>query len=117
MLFHFSRVRLFAILQTVAHQAPLSMRFSRQEYWSGWPRPRPGDLPDPGIEPKSLCLLHWQAGSLPLNHQKPFSTVWVFEPRAGQGLSNTMLILRQPSLTHPISTASVHGTMPGITMP
>ena len=39
---------------TVAHQAPLSMEFSRQEYWSGLPLPTPGDLPDPGIEPTSL---------------------------------------------------------------
>ena len=37
--------------RTVAHQAPLSMEFSRQEYWSGLPFPSPGDLPDPGIEP------------------------------------------------------------------
>ena len=37
--------------QTVARQAPLSMGFSRQEYWSGLPLPSPGDLPDPGIEP------------------------------------------------------------------
>ena len=37
----------------------------QQEYWSGLPRPPPGDLPDPGIEPASLSLLHWQAGSLP----------------------------------------------------
>ena len=41
---------------TVACQAPLSMRFSRQEYWSGWPFPSPGDLPDPGIEPRSPAL-------------------------------------------------------------
>ena len=46
---------------TVAHQAPLSMEFSRQEYWSGLPFPSPGDLPDPGIEPGSLAL---QADSL-----------------------------------------------------
>ena len=52
---------------TVAHQAPLSVGFSRQEYWSGLPFPPPGDLPDPGIEPRSrTSLLHWQAGSLPL---------------------------------------------------
>ena len=44
-----SRVRLFATSWTVAHQAPLSMGFSRQEYWSGLPFPSPGDLPDPGI--------------------------------------------------------------------
>ena len=48
------------------HQAPLSMGFSRQEYWSGLLFPPPGDLPDPGMEPSSLHLLHWQEGSLPL---------------------------------------------------
>ena len=49
-------------LWTVALQPPLSMGFSRQEYWSGLPLPSPGDLPDPGIEPRSLAL---QADSLP----------------------------------------------------
>ena len=48
-----SRVWLFATPWTVAHQAPPSMKFSRQEYWSGLPFPSPGDLPDPGIEPRS----------------------------------------------------------------
>ena len=51
-----SRVRLFATLWTVAHQAPLSMGFSRQKYWSGLPFPSPMDLPNPGIEPMSLAL-------------------------------------------------------------
>ena len=51
---HFSRVRLPATLWTVEHQTPLSMGFSRQEYWSGLLCPPPGDLPDPGIEPVSL---------------------------------------------------------------
>ena len=46
--------RLFGTLWTVDHQSPLSMGFSRQEYWSGSPCPSPGDLPDPGIEPKYL---------------------------------------------------------------
>ena len=50
------RVRLFEIAWTVAHQAPLSMGFSRQEYWSGLPCPPPGDLPDPGIEPRFPTL-------------------------------------------------------------
>ena len=50
----FSQVQLFAILWTVAHQAPLSMGFPRQEYWSGLPCPPPGDLPDPGIKRTSL---------------------------------------------------------------
>ena len=52
----------------LSHQAPLIMEFSRQEYQSGLPFPIPGDLPDPGIEPAFLCLLHWQADSLPLSH-------------------------------------------------
>ena len=51
-----SRVRLFAIPWTVAHQAPLSMGFSRQECWSGLPFPSPGDLPNPGIKPRSPTL-------------------------------------------------------------
>ena len=49
----FSRVQLFATPWTVAYQAPLSVGFSRQEYWSGLPFPSPGDLPDPGIKPGS----------------------------------------------------------------
>ena len=49
-----SRVRLFVTPWTVAHQAPLSMGFSRQEYWSGLSCPPPGDLPDPRTEPESL---------------------------------------------------------------
>ena len=51
-----SRVRLFATPWTVVYQAPPSMGFSRQEYWSGLPFPSPGDLPDPGIEPGSPTL-------------------------------------------------------------
>ena len=49
----FSCVRLFVTLWTVVRQVPLFMGFSRQEYWSGLPCPRPGDLPNPGIEPMS----------------------------------------------------------------
>ena len=51
-----SRFWLFVTPWTVAHQAPLSMGFSRQEFWSGLPFPSPGDLPDPGIEPRSPAL-------------------------------------------------------------
>ena len=64
MISHFSHVRLFVILWTVARQAPLSMGFSRQEYWSGWLCPPPGDLPDRTHISYVSCL--WQAGSLPL---------------------------------------------------
>ena len=51
-----SRVQLFATLWTVAYQASLSMGFSRQEYWSELPFPSSGDLPDPGIKPRSPTL-------------------------------------------------------------
>ena len=51
-----SRVRLFVTPWTVAPQAPLSIGFSRQKYWSGLPFPSPGNLPDPGIEPESPTL-------------------------------------------------------------
>ena len=56
-----SHVRLFATSWTVAHQAPPSMGFSRQEYWSGLPFPSPGNLPNPGIEPRSPT---WEADAL-----------------------------------------------------
>ena len=57
-----SRVRLFVTPWAVAYEAPPSMGFSRQEYWSGLPFPSPGDLPDPGIKPRSPAL---QADTLP----------------------------------------------------
>ena len=55
MLSHFSGILLFVTQWTVAHQAPLSMEFPRQEYWSGLPFPPPGDLPHPGIQP--MCFV------------------------------------------------------------
>ena len=60
------RVQLFVTPWTVVCQAPLSMEFSRQEYWSGLPFPTPGDLPDPGTKTMPVHLLHWQVDSLPL---------------------------------------------------
>ena len=57
-----SRVLLFATPWTVTYQAPPTTKFSRQESWSGLPFPSPGDLPDPGIEPRSPAL---QADALP----------------------------------------------------
>ena len=57
-----SLVQLFVTLWTVAYKAPQSMEFSRQEYWSGLPFPSPGDLPNPGIKPRSSAL---QAAALP----------------------------------------------------
>ena len=72
----------FAILWTVAHQTPLSIGFSRQEYWSGLPCLPPGDLPEPEAEPVSPAL---QVDSLPtepprtsknISHMKGRSVVW-----------------------------------------
>ena len=57
MLSHFRGVQHIATVWTVAHQAPLFMGFSRQEYWSGLPCLPPGDLPNPGMEPTSLISL------------------------------------------------------------
>ena len=65
-----SHVQLFATPWTVAHQAPLSMGSSRQEYWSGLPCPPPGSLPNPGIEPASPATPSLQADSLPLTARK-----------------------------------------------
>ena len=62
----FSHVQLCVTQWTVAHQTPLSMGFSRQEYWSGLPWLPPRDLPNPGIKPSSLTFPTLEAGSLPL---------------------------------------------------
>ena len=69
-----SHVRPFATPWTAAYQAPPSMGFSRQEYWSGMPFPSPGDLPNPGIEPGSPAL---QGASLPLSHLESPSRWWL----------------------------------------
>ena len=66
MLARFSHVQLSATLWTVAHQAPLSMGFSRQEHCSGLLCPPTGDLLTQELNPCPLSLLHWQVGSLPL---------------------------------------------------
>ena len=74
-----SHVQLFATPWTVAYQAPPSMEFSRQKYWSGLPFPSPGDLPNPGIEPRSPAL---QADALPSE-----------QPRKPKELLNPLLLL------------------------
>ena len=74
MLRRFCRVQLSATLWIITHQVLLSMNFSRQEYWSGLPFPSPGDLLNPGIEPRYLAL---QADSLP--SESPGSPA--FEPK------------------------------------
>ena len=74
-LMQLSRVGLCATPWTVAYQAPLSMGFSRQEYWSGLPFPSPGDLPDPGIEPGSPALQTDALPSEPPGKPNPISVV------------------------------------------
>ena len=62
--------------ETVAHQAPLSVGFSGQEYWSGLPFPPSGDLSDPGIKPSLPAL---QSDSLPLSHQgSPYIFLYIY---------------------------------------
>ena len=86
---HFSHVQLLATLGTVACQAPLSLGFSRPEYWSGLPRPPPGDLPDQGLNPISYvsCIGRHSAAQIWLDSQHCPRTVCtarcrVQEPRS-----------------------------------
>ena len=72
-----SHVRLFATPWPVAHQAPVSMRFSRQEYWSGLPFPSPGDLPNPRIKPRSPALQADALTSEPLQKDKQITILRV----------------------------------------
>ena len=116
MLSCFSHIQLCANLQNAACQAPLSMGFSRWEYWSGLPRPPPGDLPDPGIESVSVTSnLNWQAGYLPLVPpgkpckqrntsyfiKVPLTTIWC-EPNLETGGS----IWRRPNVEKETATHS-----------
>ena len=80
---------------TVARQAPLSMGFSRQEYWSGLPFPYPGDFPDPGIEPTSSAS---QADSLPLSPRGLVQNLHMLRPQTG-GASSSSSLWAPPGLT------------------
>ena len=120
MLSHFSHVWLFVTPWTVAHQAPLSMGFSRQEYVSGLPCPPPGDLPDPGIKPaflKSPALVGifffffltvstiWEAQSLlqfssiqSLSHVRLFATPWIAAYQASLSITNSRSLFKPMSI-------------------
>jgi len=76
MLSLFNTDQIFGTLWTVPCQAPLSMGFPRQEYWSGLPFPSLGDLPTPGLNTHLLYLLHWQTGSISL--VLPYSEIKFF---------------------------------------
>ena len=100
MLSRFSRVRLFVTSWTVARQAPLSMRFSRQEFWGGLPGPPPGIFLTQGLNSHLLNFLHWQVGSLPLVPPgKPsISVYW--------GLNFLRAKLVEPSSSHGLPWSS-----------
>ena len=83
-----SCVQLFVTPETVAHQAPLSMGFSRQEYWRGLPCPSPGDLPNPGIEPRSGVIRRLIPSELSMMHQLT-NSFFFFPLKSFQ--SNTLL--------------------------
>ena len=102
----------FATPWTVAYQAPPSMGFSRQEYWSGLPFPSPGDLPNPGIDPGSPTL---QADAL--TSEPPHKTIWhivfgFFPPYHWQFLNGCHVFLQtlspapKPSLSYGYFTSS-----------
>ena len=95
-----SRVPLFATAWTVACQTPLSMEFSRQEYWSGLPCSSPGGLPDPGMEPRFPAL---QAVSLP---SEPPG-----KPQGGQG-GNFIWDSREEGTPSPADTCPQHTELP-----
>ena len=90
-----SHVQLFAAPWTVAHQAPLSMGFPRQEHWSGLPCPSPGHLPDPEMKPPSPAR---QADSSPLSHQESPICVCVCADvlQRGQAAHSSVLAWRVP---------------------
>ena len=88
-------VWLFETLWTVAHQVPLSMGFSRQEYWSGLPFPPPGDTPESGIEPMTLVSPTLQVGSLPLSHWGNSASVFPMNNQSWFPLGLTGLISLQ----------------------
>ena len=103
----FSRVQLFAVLWTVACQAPLSMGFSRQEYWTGLPCCPPGDHLDLGIKPRSLASLALAGGF--------FTTRATWEAPLGAGAATAAKSLQLcPTLCDPIDGSPPGSPVPGI---
>ena len=100
---HFSCIQFFATLWTVAHQAPLSMGFSKQEYRSGLPFPPPGDLPDPGTEPTSPVS--------PVLADGFFTTSATWEALV---LTAAKLLQSCPTLCDPIDGSPPGSPVPGI---
>ena len=107
---HFSRVWLFMTLWTIAHQAPLSMRFSRQEYWSGFLFRPPGSAQE--SIPHLFRLLHWQAGSLLLAPPgKPHDSCLTYQVYAAVAAKSLQSC---PTLCDPIDGSPPGSPVPGI---
>ena len=112
----FSSVQLFVIPWTVAHQAPLSMGFSRQEYWGGLPCSPRGDLPSPGIEPETPMTPALQVDSLPIEPpEKPQSAflLWKLKQSAAAAVAAKSLQLC-PTLCDPVDGSPPGSPVPGI---
>ena len=98
-----SCVQLFVTPRTVARQAPLSLGFSRQEHWSGLPCPPPGDLPNPGIKPRSFML---QADSLPSEPAGKLGALWHWDQRPGAGREFILCFKSSRQHTHFVTTGT-----------
>ena len=108
MLCCFSHVQLFATLQTVTCQAPLSMGFSRQENWNELPFPPPGDFSNPQIKPVSLISPALTGGFFTmsaifssvqlLSHVQLFATPWTAALQASLSITNSQSLLRLMSI-------------------
>ena len=103
-----SHVQLFVTPWIAAHQVPLSMGFSRQEYWSGLPFPPPGELLDPGIEPVSSVSPVLQADFLPLSHW--ITTKWKIHQEMGIP-DYFICLLRNLYAGQDATVRTRHGTM------
>ena len=116
---HFSHNQIFVTPWTAAHQAPLSMGFSKQNYCSGLPFPFPGDLPNPGIEPTSLASPTLAGGFLPisvtwedqhtssvqsLSRVQLFATPWTAACQASLSITNSRSLLKLMSFKSMVLT-------------
>ena len=109
MLSCYSCVQLCVTLWAVTHQAPLSMGFSRQEYWSGLPRPPPEDLNDPGIEPPS------PASPALAGRFFTTSTIWKASAKSHAAAATAAKSLQScPTLCDPIDSSPPGSSIPGI---
>ena len=109
MLSHFSLVQLLATLWTLARQAPLSMEYSRQEYWNGLPFPPPEDLPDPGVQPTLFFVS--RIGRQVLYHQRHLGSTGCHQKPSHKPLGHLTLKTPQLAVGTPISHA-LHPLIP-----